>query len=104
MEKDVKTTVQAQHYEDAYNDITPIKRPAAMGTVQINDSQDIVLVPAPSADPRGNIYPTPAGQHALTRNRPVEHADLEETPVCDTSVNLYGTRFNQWTLLTHRSL
>lgn len=50
----METTVQKfEHVSDEDGPIKAVPQPAAMGTVTITDLEDIFLIPAPSADPRG---------------------------------------------------
>lgn len=49
----LETTVSK--YEVVDDEIHKVHEAAAMGTVTINDTEDILLVPAPSADPRGAL-------------------------------------------------
>lgn len=42
-----------EHHEIAVDETGEAKQNATMGTVTINDTEEIILVPAPSADPRG---------------------------------------------------
>lgn len=41
--------------EVASDDMPEVEKSNTMGTVTINDSQDLYLVPSPSADPRGSL-------------------------------------------------
>lgn len=55
------------------------QRPEAMGTVTITDMEDIFLVPAPSADPRGASISFRVEAAILTHGlRPTEHVKMEE--------------------------
>lgn len=42
-----------EHREIADDEMGGRRSKATMGTVTINDTEEIILVPAPSADPRG---------------------------------------------------
>ena len=53
-EKKIEATIE--RLEEADSDvIKPVQTTDTMGTVTINDAEDIFLVPAPSADPRGAL-------------------------------------------------
>lgn len=51
MPKDIN---QVEHCE-VVDGMDDLKQTTTMGTVTINDTEEIILVPAPSADPRGII-------------------------------------------------
>lgn len=44
-----------EHHEIGVDESGEAKKIATMGTVTINDTEEIILVPAPSADPRGTV-------------------------------------------------
>lgn len=52
MEKE-RVTAVVDRYEHVDDDIVKVKKPGAMGTVTISDTEDVIMVPTPSADPRG---------------------------------------------------
>lgn len=54
MEKE-KVTAVVDRYEHVDDDIVKVKKPGAMGTVTISDTDDVIMVPTPSADPRGIV-------------------------------------------------
>ncbi|KAI7361331.1 MFS general substrate transporter [Hortaea werneckii] len=51
MEKE-KVTAIVDKYEHVDDDIVKVKKPGAMGTVTISDTEDVIMVPTPSADPQ----------------------------------------------------
>lgn len=63
MEKE-KITAVVDRYENVNDDIVKVKKPGAMGTVTISDTEDVIMVPTPSADPRG-IIQVPGDQGCL---------------------------------------
>jgi hypothetical protein len=48
--------------------VKPIQEPAAMGTVTITDLDEIFLIPAPSADPRGLCSAIPSRPCGMRTN------------------------------------
>lgn len=50
MKKDIN---MVERYEVACDDMEDLKKSKTMGTITINDSNEILLIPSPSADPRG---------------------------------------------------
>lgn len=48
-----KTDLVVEKYEVVGDDLVKKTEKAAMGTVTISDTQDVILVPSPSSDPRG---------------------------------------------------
>lgn len=50
MKKDIN---MVERYEVASDDMEDLKKSKTMGTITINDSNEILLIPSPSADPRG---------------------------------------------------
>ena len=50
-----KTPMAVEKYEVIDHDLDKAQEPGAMGTVTLSDSTDVIMVPAPSVDPRGII-------------------------------------------------
>lgn len=53
--KDVADVDLVERCEVGSDDMPEVEKSTTMGTVTINDSQDLYLVPSPSADPRGTL-------------------------------------------------
>lgn len=53
MRKDVEIDMVERCEDSSTEDLTEITKSTTMGTVTISDSADTILVPTPSADPRG---------------------------------------------------
>lgn len=53
MSKDVEIDMVERRGDSSSEDLAEITKSTTMGTVTISDSADILLVPTPSADPRG---------------------------------------------------
>ena len=54
MRKDV-TVDMVERCETSSDDLAIVTKSTTVGTVTINDSEEIILVPTPSADPRGEL-------------------------------------------------
>lgn len=78
--KDMKTTVEK--FESLADDESygkGVQKTSAMGTVTISDLNDIYLVPAPSADPRGMLRSSSNPQYGADMPyRSAQHAKVEE--------------------------
>lgn len=53
MDKDVN---MIERYEVVSDDMDGLKKTTTMGTVTISDDSELILVPSPSADPRGTLH------------------------------------------------
>lgn len=51
-----KVAAVVDKYELVGDDLVKVKERGAMGTVTISDTRDLIMVPTPSADPRGTHY------------------------------------------------
>jgi hypothetical protein len=78
--KDAKATVEKfESLADAESYGKGIQKSSAMGTVTISDLNDIFLVPAPSADPRGMLRSISNAQCGADMPcRSAQHAKVEE--------------------------
>jgi hypothetical protein len=54
MRKDVEIDMVERCEGSSSDDLAEVTKSTTMGTVTISDSEDTLLVPTPSADPRGN--------------------------------------------------
>jgi hypothetical protein len=88
--KDAKATVEK--FESLADDESygkGVQKPSAMGTVTISDLNDIYLVPAPSADPRGMLRSISNPQYGADMlSRSAQHAKVEEDYGHRTPVDL----------------
>lgn len=93
--------------------VKPVQEPAAMGTVTITNLDEIFLIPAPSADPRGSWSQTssrPNVMHTDLLIRPTELVKVSQDPLHRVSVNLLrsgslaGFRFRRSFNLVHTYL
>lgn len=48
-----KAPLSVEKYEVADHELAEVRAPGTMGTVTISDTTDVIMVPTPSADPRG---------------------------------------------------
>jgi hypothetical protein len=88
MDEKMKSTVE--RHEIAEVEIGVVRKPATMGTVTINDTQELILVPTPSADPRGDTLVLPyQNDSKLKLIRSAEHAEVAEGPFCCAGLYLY---------------
>ena len=55
MKNEDKDINMVERYEVASDDLEGLQKTTTMGTVTISDESEIILVPAPSADPRGTL-------------------------------------------------
>ena len=105
MSKDVEIDMVERRGDSSSEDLAEITKSTTMGTVTISDSADILLVPTPSADPRGTHN---RGSHTndirdvLTiiidpLNMPVWRKNLLVVLVSICMI----PQLSQWILLTH---
>lgn len=93
MRKDVEIDMVERRGDSSSEDLAEITKSTTMGTVTISDSADILLVPTPSADPRGKHnreklhvrYTRCANDH----HRSTQHACMEEEHASSACLYLY---------------
>lgn len=93
MRKDVEIDMVERCEQSSTEDLTEITKSTTMGTVTISDSADIILVPTPSADPRGNTQSCklhiPWTSHTNNQCRSTQYATLEEEIAGSACLYLY---------------
>ena len=105
MRKDVEIDMVERCGDSSSDDLAEITKSTTMGTVTISDSADTILVPTPSADPRGThirFSDADGIRDVLTiiidpLNMPVWRKNLLVVLVSICMI----PQLSQWILLTH---
>lgn len=105
MRKDVEIDMVERCEDSSTEDLTEITKSTTMGTVTISDSADTILVPTPSADPRGKQCRKSYAYHArdaLTANIDPLNMPLWRKKLLVVLVSICMTlQLFQWVSLTH---
>lgn len=103
--KDVEIDMVERCDQSSTEDLTEITKSSTMGTVTISDSADTILVPTPSADPRGKHNYASYIFHVrdvLTINIDPLNMPLWRKKLLVVLVSICMTlQLLQWILLTH---
>ena len=106
MRKDVEIDMVERSGGSSSEDLAEITKSTTMGTVTISDSHDILLVPTPSADPRGKYdWGDFDYKNILTTNTDPLNMPVWRKRLLVVLVSICMTQqLFQWILLTHLSL
>jgi hypothetical protein len=103
MRKDVEIDMVERRGDSSSEDLAEITKSTTMGTVTISDSADTILVPTPSADPRGKRNCESYTYHnVLTINIDPLNMPLWRKKLLVVLVSIcMALQLFQWILLTH---
>jgi hypothetical protein len=105
MRKDVEIDMVERCGDSSSDDLAEITKSTTMGTVTISDSADTILVPTPSADPRGKHNSQSYTNHVrvvLTINIDPLNMPLWRKKLLVVLVSIcMALQLLQWILLTH---
>lgn len=105
MRKDVEIDMVERCEGSSSDDLAEVTKSTTMGTVTISDSEDVFLVPSPSADPRGKQNRESHTYHTrgvLTTTIDPLNLPLWRKKLLVVLVSICMTlRLSQWILLTH---
>jgi hypothetical protein len=105
MRKDVEIDMVERCEGSSTDDLAEVTKSTTMGTVTISDSADVLLVPSPSADPRGK-YSCESYGYLLEDSLTIAIDPLNmpgwRKKLLVVLVSICMTlQFHQWILLTH---